>query len=206
MSRQPLRLARHHDRLRSRHDCHAQPNHGESAPGVGPSSGRRNGFRRGRYPSKNEEAYDIYLRSIAVPHDPLPNKDAIAMLERAAGMDPSYAPSWSALGLRYYFDSQYSNGARPCFSVRTPPWNGSGTGSEPGRSAGQLTANEVERGELVKAYQNAKGLVERHPENGFAHGALAYVLATEECWRSLRMSATLPCRSTRETIAIGRAP
>ena len=43
-------------------------------------------------------------------------------------------------------------------------------------AAGQLTANEVERGELVKAYQNAKGLVERHPENGFAHGALAYVL------------------------------
>jgi len=59
-------------------------------------------------------------------------------------------------------------------------------------AAGQLTANEVERGELVKAYQNAKGLVERHPENGFAHGAWPMFFATEECWRSLRMSATLP--------------
>ena len=43
---------------------------------------------------KNEEAYDLYLRSIALPHDPLPNKDAIAMLERAVGLDPNYAPAW----------------------------------------------------------------------------------------------------------------
>jgi len=134
MSRQPLRLARHHDRLRSRHDCHAQPNHGEKCARGWSQLWRRNGFRRGRYPSQERRSYDIYLRSIAVPHDPLPNKDAIAMLERAAGMDPSYAPAWSALGLRYYFDSQYSNGGEAMFSVRTPPWNGQWTGSEPGRS------------------------------------------------------------------------
>src|SRR5260370_880237 len=59
---------------------------------------------------KNEEAYDIYLRSIALPHDPLPNKHAIAILERAVGLDPTYAPAWGALGLRYYYDSQYANG------------------------------------------------------------------------------------------------
>jgi adenylate cyclase len=47
---------------------------------------------------KNEEAYDLYLRSIALPHDPLPNKDAIAMLERAVGIDPTYGPAWEALG------------------------------------------------------------------------------------------------------------
>jgi len=29
---------------------------------------------------KSEEAYDLYLRSIAVPHDAIPNKDAISML------------------------------------------------------------------------------------------------------------------------------
>ncbi len=59
---------------------------------------------------KNEEAYDLYLRSIALPHDPLPNKDAIAMLERAVGLDPSYAPAWAYLGLRYHYDGAYSNG------------------------------------------------------------------------------------------------
>ena len=141
------------------------------ALGAGTDSGEA-----GTHP-KNEEAYDIYRRSIAVPHDPLPNKDAIAMLERAAGMDPSYAPAWSALGLRYYFDSQYSNGGEAMFQ-RSNAALERAVALDPNlvAAAGQLTANEVERGELVKAYQNAKGLVERHPENGFAHGALAYVL------------------------------
>src|SRR5215471_14366630 len=30
---------------------------------------------------KNQQAYDLYLRSVAVPHDPTPNKEAIKMLE-----------------------------------------------------------------------------------------------------------------------------
>lgn len=59
---------------------------------------------------KNEEAYDLYLRSIALPHDPLPNKDAIAMLERAVGLDPNYAPAWGYLGVRYQYDGAYSTG------------------------------------------------------------------------------------------------
>jgi hypothetical protein len=49
---------------------------------------------------KNQEAYDLFLRSAAVPHDEKPNKQAITMLERAVGMDPTYAPAWQALGLR----------------------------------------------------------------------------------------------------------
>src|SRR5271167_3319874 len=74
------------------------------ALGAGMDSGEA-----GTHP-KSEEAYDLYLRSIALPHDPQPNKDAIAMLERAVGMDPSYAPAWDALGHRYYYDEAYSNG------------------------------------------------------------------------------------------------
>jgi len=53
---------------------------------------------------KSEEAYDSYLRSIAIPHDVAPNKEAITMLEHSVGIDPSYAPAWGALGRRYYFD------------------------------------------------------------------------------------------------------
>ena len=36
---------------------------------------------------KNQQAYDLYLRSVAVPHDPAPNKEAIKMLEWAVGID-----------------------------------------------------------------------------------------------------------------------
>src|SRR5204862_4523285 len=64
---------------------------------------------------KNEEAYDLYLRSIAVPHDPAPNREAITMLERSAGLDPSYAPTWAALGLRYYYESVHYGGGKAMF-------------------------------------------------------------------------------------------
>ena len=84
--------------------------HGESSPGTGARTRRGSGLGQGATRPKNEEAYDLYLRSIALPHDPQPNKDAIAMLERAVGMDPSYAPAWGYLGVRYHYDGAYSNG------------------------------------------------------------------------------------------------
>jgi tetratricopeptide (TPR) repeat protein len=43
-------------------------------------------------------------------------------------------------------------------------------------AAGWLIDNRVERGEFVRAYKDAKALVERHPENASAHFSLAYVL------------------------------
>jgi serine/threonine protein kinase len=126
---------------------------------------------------KNEEAYDLYLRSIALPHDPLPNKDAIAMLERAVGLDPTYAPAWNALGFRYYYDSQYAGGGEAMFE-RSKSALEKSVALDPNvvSAAGQLIDMRVERGELVKAYQEAKALVERHPESAAAHFSMAYVL------------------------------
>jgi eukaryotic-like serine/threonine-protein kinase len=126
---------------------------------------------------KNEEAYGLYLRSVSMPHDPLPNKDALVMLERAAGIDPSYAPAWDALGTRYYYDSQYSNGGEAMFERSNADFERAVL-LDPDfvKPAVGLIINRVERGELAKAYQAAKALVDRHPENAGAHLALAYVL------------------------------
>ena len=126
---------------------------------------------------KNEEAYDLYLRSIAMPHDPAPNKDAIAMLERAVGLDASYAPAWSALGRRYHYDSAYANGGEPAFQRGNAAFERA-LALDPDfiQPAGELTGAAVERGQVVKAYQDAKALVDRHPENAGAHFALSYVL------------------------------
>jgi serine/threonine protein kinase len=117
---------------------------------------------------KNEEAYDLYLRSIALPHDPLPNKDAIAMLERAVGLDPSYAPAWGYLGLRYHYDGSYSNGG-PEMLKRSDVALERSISLDPNYivAIAWLITNRVEQGQLAKAYQDA---------NAQAHFALAYVL------------------------------
>jgi len=140
------------------------------ALGAGTDSGET-----GTHP-KNEEAYDLYLRSISLPHDPQPNKEAIAMLEHAVGLDPSYAPAWDAVALRYHYDSAYSNGGEAMFQRSNAAFERA-LALDPNliSAAGQLITNRVERGELSRAYNDAKGLVARHPENAVAHFALSYV-------------------------------
>ena len=126
---------------------------------------------------KNEEAYDLYLRSIAIPHDPAPNKDAIAMLERAVGLDPNYAPAWDALGVRYHYDSAYGNGGDAAFQRGVAAFSRA-LSLDPDYidPAAEMMLGEVERGEVIKAYESGKALLARHPENAYAHFALSYVL------------------------------
>ena len=125
---------------------------------------------------KNEKAYDLYLHSLALPHDAGSNKDAIAVLEHVVATDPTYAPAWEQLGLRCYFDADYSDGGEPMFQ-RSNQACERALELDPNRvtAARQLIANRVERGELGKAYQAAQALVKRRPESGEAHFAMSYV-------------------------------
>jgi eukaryotic-like serine/threonine-protein kinase len=125
----------------------------------------------------NSTGYDLYLRSVAAPHEGAANKDAIAMLERSVGLDPNYAPAWEALGRRYYFDAIYSGGGTAGYQRSKAAYQRA-LSLEPGRvnAAGFLTNNEVEAGNLNKAYLDAKELVRRRPDNAIAHYSLAYVL------------------------------
>ena len=126
---------------------------------------------------KNEEAYDLYLRSISTPHDPAPNKEAIAMLERSVGMDATYAPAWAELGQRYYYDVTYSNGGEEMGRRSTTALERA-LALDPNLipPAVQLTVNRVERREQGKAYQDARNLVKQHPESAQVHFVLGYVL------------------------------
>ncbi len=145
--------------------------------GLVPALGARTeSSESGTYP-KNEEAYDLYLRSISLPHDPLPNKEAIAMLERAVGTDPSYGPAWEALGYRYYYDATYSDGGEAMYQ-RGQSALERAVALDPNlvNADAQLVTTRVEGGDLIKAYQEGKALVERHPESASAHFALGYVL------------------------------
>ena len=129
----------------------------------------------GTHPT-NQVAYDLYLHSLAVPHDEKPNKEAIAMLERAVGLDPTYAPAWQSLGIRYYFDSQYSSGGNEAFQKSNAAFERALV-LDPNLilAASQLITHRVERGDLTQAYKQARALVKRRPQSAQAHFTLAYV-------------------------------
>jgi TolB-like protein len=139
---------------------------------------------------KSQEAYDLYLHALALPHDPEPNKDAIAVLEHVVGEDPGYAPAWEALGLRCYYDSYFGGGGEQMFERSNAAFERA-ISLDPNRmlAASHLITNRVERGDLGRAYDAATDLVRRRPQSADAHFALSYVLryagmleqAAQEC-------------------------
>ena len=142
----------------------------------------------------SEEAYDLYLRSTGMPDSAAANKRAVTMLEHAVSIDPSYAPVWEALGRRYYFDAIYSDGGAAGYKRSIAAYQRA-LALEPGRvsSAGFLAMIGVESGNLDEAYQEARALVQKRPDNAIAHYSLAYVLryagrleeAQSECDKAL---------------------
>jgi serine/threonine protein kinase len=161
-----------------------------------PALGAGSGFLDTGTRPKNAEAYDLYLHSVALPHDAGPNKDAIAVLEHVVEVDPTYAPAWEQLGVRCYYDADYSDGGEPMFQ-RSNKASEKAVELDPNRitAARQLIANRVERGELGKAYVAAQALVKRRPESAEAHFAVAYVYryagmldqSTNECNAALML-------------------
>jgi DNA-binding winged helix-turn-helix (wHTH) protein/TolB-like protein len=145
---------------------------------------------------QSEEAYDLYLRSIAVPHDVGPKKDAIAMLERAVGLDPGYAPAWAALGMRYYYDAIFG-GEGEAMLKRSDSAFERALALDPNliSAAGALITNQADRGNIGAAYAQASALVKRRSESASAHFVLGYVLryaglldeAARECDAALKL-------------------
>src|ERR1700686_2843857 len=164
--------------------------------GLLPALGIAGGFLDTGTRPKNPDAYDLYLHSLALPHDAGPNKDAIAVLEHVVDVDPTYAPAWEQLGVRCYYDADYSDGGEPMFQ-RSNEACEKAVSLDPNRvvAAGQLITNRVERGELGKAYQAALALVKRRPESAQAHFVMGYVYryagmleqATSECNTALAL-------------------
>ncbi len=171
-------------------------------PALGVSTANETGGTR----PKNEEAYDLYLRSIALAHDGAQNTEAIRMLERSVGLDSNFAPALAALGIRYYYDEEYGTGAGlmkgPDYRSDPTTYRSYSTlqralALDPNLvdAEQQIISQETDRGNLVQAYRQAKAMVERHPQSGMAHFTLSYVLryggvleeARNECETAIRL-------------------
>jgi TolB-like protein/predicted Ser/Thr protein kinase len=150
---------------------------GRIRSGLLPALGAAGDYLNTSTKPKNQAAYDLYLHSLALPHDAAANKDAIAVLQEVVKMDPNYAPAWEALGERYYDDATYAGAGEEVFQHSNEAAD-KAVALDPNRmaAAGRLITNRVERGELGKAYAEAEGLVKQRPESGQAHFTLSYVL------------------------------
>jgi len=130
----------------------------------------------GTLPS-NGEAYDLYLRSLQATTDPVPNNEALALLERAVELDPDYAPAWGELARRRHMVGLYGGGTDADYDRAV----------EAAKRALELDPElleprvriimlDVERGKLVEAFKAADRLVEERPRVGRTYFLRAYVL------------------------------
>jgi eukaryotic-like serine/threonine-protein kinase len=126
---------------------------------------------------KNAEAYNLYLRSLALAHEGAANKQAIATLEQAVGLDSAYAPAWDELGSRHYLDASYADGGEAAYR-RAEEAVQRARSLDPNllSAARNLVIINTERGLLVTAYDAAAEMVRRRPDSADAHFALSYVL------------------------------
>lgn len=126
---------------------------------------------------RNEEAYELYLRSSVLPYDPGPNPQALAMLQRAVDLDPSYAPAWLSLARRYYVESHYGNGD-PAMLDQSAAAGERAAALDP-EDVGALAARasiDIERGDLAGVITRAEEFVRRQPENVVVQFVMSYVL------------------------------
>jgi serine/threonine protein kinase/tetratricopeptide (TPR) repeat protein len=143
---------------------------------------------------QNAEAYDLYLRAVAIPHDPQPNKEGIHLLERSVELDPSYAPAWELLSNRYYIDGSYSDGgARALERSQASAERAFALDPELPEASRRLIVMRVEGGDLNGAYDQALDLLRRRPDSTNSHFSMSYVLR----YAGLLEEAAVECEVAR---------
>lgn len=143
--------------------------------GLLPALGASGGVITGSLPA-NDEAYQLYLRSLALPQQPNQNQRAIEMLERAVALDPAYAPAWHALGLRWYDAGNWYAGAQPA-REKSLAAHRKALELDPGLipAAQRIVTRHTETGDLAGAYQAARKLLEQFGPGPETHFTLSYV-------------------------------
>lgn len=125
----------------------------------------------------NKEAYELYLKSVALDWNPEPNKQGIELLRRAVLLDPNYAPAWGLLTLRYYSDARFGGGGPEMLAFSDAAAEKElALNPDSLDPIAEMTIHRTERGDLVKAHQIALELVRRRPDDPNLHHVLSYVL------------------------------
>ncbi len=139
----------------------------------------------------SQRAYDLYLRSVAVPRDPVPNRKAIADLAESVRQDPGYAPAWTQLAWRYYIDASYGDGGEDAYR-KSEDATSHAASLDPLGTDNWITLR-AERGDLEGAWNLARNLLLLRPTRGILTSRCRMSIDMPECWTRLRKSATRVC-------------
>src|SRR5208283_826012 len=158
--------------------------------GLLPALGAAGGLLDTATRPKDKEAYDLYLHSLALPHDAAANKDAIAVLEHVVQADPNYAPAWEQLGLHYYYDSNYSDGGEAMFQLSYQAYE----------RALKLDPNRIFAAGQLRRWSKGVRKVPRPISQ------CPTCIATPGCWSNPPRNVTRRWRSSRAITPTARAP
>jgi DNA-binding winged helix-turn-helix (wHTH) protein/TolB-like protein len=129
--------------------------------GLMPALGVSAGAPAGSTPA-HDDAYQLYLRSIAIPQQPQTGAMAIEMLERAVAIEPQFAPAWQALGTRYYAHGTWweggANSRQKSLAAHRKALELDPDYIDAARS---VVTHRAETGDLAGAYREARELLKR---------------------------------------------
>jgi DNA-binding winged helix-turn-helix (wHTH) protein/TolB-like protein len=143
--------------------------------GLLPALGARSVPRPESTPA-NDEAYQLYLRSLALPQQPKQTEQAIEMLERAVTLESTFAPAWQALGVRYYDHGTYGTGGEPARQQSLAAHRKAlELDPELIAAARNIVTHRAEAGDLEGAYRDARRLLDHFGSRADAHFTISYV-------------------------------
>lgn len=149
--------------------------------------------------ARSEEAYELYLKSLALNWDNKTDKQAIELLRRVVLLDPNYAPAWGMLSLRYYGAARFGGGGSEMLTLSDAAAEKElALNPDSLDPIAEMTIHRTERGDLAKAHQIALELVRRRPDDPNLHHVLSYVLryggSVDEAGRECEVAVLLAAK------------
>jgi DNA-binding winged helix-turn-helix (wHTH) protein/TolB-like protein len=143
--------------------------------GLLPALGARAATTTGSTPA-HDESYLLYLRAIALPQQPKLTEKAIELLERSVALEPTFAPAWDELGIRYYASGTWFTGAVPARQKSLAAHRKAlELDPEMISAARQIVNFRTETGDLEGAYGDARSLLKHFGPGPETHFTLSYV-------------------------------
>lgn len=143
--------------------------------GLLPALGAHAASTHGTTPA-HDEAYQLYLRAIALPQQPRLTERAIELLERAVALEPTFAPAWDELGVRYYASGTWFEG-RAEARRRSQAAHRKALELDPQliTAAQRIVTFSAETGDFEGAYEDARRLLAHFGPTANSHFAMSYV-------------------------------